>query len=275
MMRCARYRDRPGQADQLHVDLWWRGHNVLADPGTYSYGSAAPWNNALATTRVHNALTIDAMDQMERGPRFLWFGWAQGSGTRRRADGAGRLALLEGEHDGYVGRLGVSHRRALISLGGFVWLILDRLDGSGDHELSAQWLFPRGESAEIDGSRALVLTPAGDVGFAQAVAAEGQPQVALAKARGEAQDVLGWFAPRYLEREPALALIPRVGCRLPAVVVTALGLGLEAPELAVSGSAVDFSAGPVRGGVQWSVSSTEIVSAAWFEVRGRERVELG
>jgi asparagine synthase (glutamine-hydrolysing) len=35
-VRCCEYRDRPAQADMLPVDLWWRGHNLVADPGTYS-----------------------------------------------------------------------------------------------------------------------------------------------------------------------------------------------------------------------------------------------
>ena len=62
MIRCAKYRDRPAQADMLHVDLWWRGHNLVADPGTYSYNSPPPWNNSLSATGAHNTPEIDSLD---------------------------------------------------------------------------------------------------------------------------------------------------------------------------------------------------------------------
>ncbi len=32
-VRCGALRHRPGQADMMHLDLWWRGHNVALDPG--------------------------------------------------------------------------------------------------------------------------------------------------------------------------------------------------------------------------------------------------
>jgi hypothetical protein len=37
LIRAGRYTRRPFQADQLHVDLWWRGINLARDAGTYLY----------------------------------------------------------------------------------------------------------------------------------------------------------------------------------------------------------------------------------------------
>ena len=34
IIRCADYKERPSQADQLHVDLWWQGENIACDAGT-------------------------------------------------------------------------------------------------------------------------------------------------------------------------------------------------------------------------------------------------
>jgi hypothetical protein len=56
-MRCAHYRDRPAQADQLHFDLWWRGNNIACDAGSYLYNGEPPWDNSLAVTSVHNTVT--------------------------------------------------------------------------------------------------------------------------------------------------------------------------------------------------------------------------
>src|SRR5262249_52646349 len=76
--RCVDYLDRPGHADQLHLDLWWDGVNLACDAGTYLYNGLPPWNNSLAFTRVHNTVTLDGQDQMTRASRFLWVRWARG-----------------------------------------------------------------------------------------------------------------------------------------------------------------------------------------------------
>ena len=34
------FKTRPAQMDQMHIDLWHKGINVLCDSGTYSYASA-------------------------------------------------------------------------------------------------------------------------------------------------------------------------------------------------------------------------------------------
>ena len=54
MTRAATFRHRPGQPDMLHVDVWWRGHNVAIDAGTFSYADGnSPgrrWSGRARTT---------------------------------------------------------------------------------------------------------------------------------------------------------------------------------------------------------------------------------
>ncbi len=76
-VRAVKYQDRPAQADQLHVELWWQGINIACDPGTYRYTAPPPWNNGLARTGVHNTVMVDGQEQMIRAGRFLWLDWAQ------------------------------------------------------------------------------------------------------------------------------------------------------------------------------------------------------
>ncbi len=96
-LRVAQFSGRPGHADQLHLDLWWRGLNLALDPGTYHYNAPPPWENAFARTAVHNTVTIDGLDQMTRAGRFLVAGL-----------GARQTAGLQGERH----RGGAGNRRA-------------------------------------------------------------------------------------------------------------------------------------------------------------------
>jgi len=75
MVRCANYKHRPAQADQLHLDIWYNGINILHDCGSYTYNMADELFGYFAGTLSHNTVMIDGRDQMERGPRFIWYKW--------------------------------------------------------------------------------------------------------------------------------------------------------------------------------------------------------
>ena len=139
MIRAGRYTRRPFQADQLHVDLWWKGINLARDAGTYLYNGPPPWNNGFARTAVHNTVTVDGEDQMRRAGRFLWVDWAQASGNVSISNKSTKSDRFEGEHDGYC-RLGVVHKRSVQWLPNCGWVIVDDLAGTGEHTLSLHWL---------------------------------------------------------------------------------------------------------------------------------------
>ena len=111
-LHSARFNDRPSHADQLHVDLWWRGVNVAQDPGTFQYSAAPPWENALITAHVHNTLTLDGKDQMTKASRFLWLDWAQAEVLAHEVDEQGYLRRITAEHNGYR-KSGALHQRTL------------------------------------------------------------------------------------------------------------------------------------------------------------------
>jgi hypothetical protein len=74
-LRMAQFSNRPSHADQLHLDLWWRGLNVAQDAGTYLYNTDPPWDNSLTCAQVHNTVTVNGRDQMTRAGRFLYLDW--------------------------------------------------------------------------------------------------------------------------------------------------------------------------------------------------------
>lgn len=72
-IRCGKHLQRPGQADNLHVDLWYKSQNIMRDAGTYQYNGEPEMLKYFFGTASHNTLMLENFDQMLKGPRFLWF----------------------------------------------------------------------------------------------------------------------------------------------------------------------------------------------------------
>jgi hypothetical protein len=230
LIRAGHYTRRPFQADQLHVDLWWRGINLARDAGTYLYNGPPPWNNGLAGTAVHNTVMVDHHDQMRRAGRFLWVDWAQASG-RVSASGQSYVDRFEGEHDGYK-RFGVKHRRTVQWLPGAGWVIVDDIDGPGAHDVRLHWLM------------ADLPYEASDSPF-QAVFKSGQSQVrcsifssrsgsgcivragalVVGNSNGADLRLLGWESPTYGDLRPAVSLVYETRSELPVRFVTVILTG--------------------------------------------------
>lgn len=248
--RCGVYRDRPSQADMLHVDIWWRGVNIVADPGTFAYTGEPPWNNGLVTTAVHNAVTVDGLDQMERVGRFAWARWNRGRVVRVGSSGE---PLFEGEHDGYVARCGVTHRRAVVLVGEAAWVIIDDLNGAGTHTAASQWLFPDACIISSTRSGAVLRSPVGPITCSffdfqpGSESAGATPEIA----ESSGDDVTGWFSPRYAERRRAAALIVRSALALPARRITVVALEGVAGVSAANARNVHIA---LESGGGWSIA---------------------
>lgn len=76
-IKCSSYRDRPSQADNLHIDIWKNGINVFRDGGSYKYNTEIEWVEFFFGTKSHNTVMIDNQNQMLKGSRFLWFYWTK------------------------------------------------------------------------------------------------------------------------------------------------------------------------------------------------------
>ena len=240
LIRAGRYNRRPFHSDQLHVDLWWHGINLARDAGTYLYNGAPPWNNGLAGTSIHNTLTVDHRDHMRRAGRFLWVDWAQASGRLSSSPGSGSTDRFEGEHDGYR-NIGVKHHRTVQWLHGAGWVIVDDVDGSGEHDLRLHWLAADLPYELFDSPFQVIFTaqqsrirwsicsslPA-SVAACVAIIRAGKHQstqprkgAALALPAADAQ-MFGWESPTYAALTPAVSLLYHTRAPLPARIVTAV-----------------------------------------------------
>lgn len=236
-LRAARFRERPSHADQLHVELWWRGTNIARDAGTYRYTAADPWDNSLAQTFVHNTIEINGQNQMQRAGRFLWLDWAQASLLPTRQLGANAIV---GQHNGYA-HLGVVHRRILKQTEENHWQVIDhlfrvrtlRLDVPANpvYSYKLHWLLPDWPWKLDYMTLTLDHPEGGQVRLSVRPDLPRSPDslvenIALVRAgevlSGPAKQspILGWFSPTYNLKIPALSLVIAFRSPLPVTLLS-------------------------------------------------------
>jgi hypothetical protein len=242
-LRAAHFKSRPGHADQLHLDLWWRGENVAMDPGTFRYNARPPWDNPLARTEVHNTISVNNKDQMTRAGRFLWLDWAQARVLAYQLAEDGTLNSLTVQHDGYR-RAGVHHRRK-VSKQDYGWQVYDELLSSGNLKSNKtltharlHWLLPNwpwemsGEGDDGHLTRSYTIQVKSTYGWIQLrvrIQQENSSQslpissnIQLVRAgellygSGDISPIWGWFSPTYSQKIPALSFSIILNCYPPA-----------------------------------------------------------
>ena len=235
MVRAARYVDRPSQADQLHMDLWWRGENIACDAGTFLYNGPSPWTNALAGTGVHNTITVGNRDQMTRAGRFLWVDWAQALWESYEIGTSFRGA--EASQDGYE-RFGAKHRRSIAYLGSEdCWIVVDDIYGSFDGNVRLHWLFTNyPHEWRANGLFLKMRTSVGEFncrvyssGLANATLVTGGMMPDAQFAANSENEIRGWQSLHYGQKDPALSFAVQTHRQLPVRFVTLLAPSTVSP----------------------------------------------
>ena len=152
-MRAGHYRSRPGHSDALHVDIRFGTHELVVDPGTYSY-NAPPLDKEFASALVHNGPLLGDSDWGVRGARFLWLLWPDAEIVHATPNES--AATIVARVPGRIQRT-VRVAAAMVE-------VEDRRIGSGTQPVVVHWLLhPDADtgSAEIPGgSRWLCADPA-------------------------------------------------------------------------------------------------------------------
>jgi len=203
--RCGSIIDRFGQADQLHIDIWWKGIEIAIDGGSYLYNDELQYHRYFVGTRSHNTVIVDNKDQMLLYRRFKWLYWTK----VRLLDFSENY--IEGEHYGYKRLNGkVTHRRRVEILKDGSYLIEDKLFQEEQifHTYDLHWLvndFPyKVRKLEKNIFEVVLTTPIGEYYIFLKSNKEGELFINRAKEDDNKPD--GWQSRYYGEKTPGLSI---------------------------------------------------------------------
>lgn len=194
-----------GHADALAFVLSVAGEELLVDPGTYAYHTQKVWRDYFRSTRSHNTVCVDGLDQSVIGGNFMWVKHA--NAALETWDTSSSSDRLVGSHDGYL-RLPdpVLHRREILfdKVAGSI-RVRDSLQCKTSHQVELHWHCHEHAEVSLHGTRARVARKRTFMDVSTL-----DDRFALRLARGEDSPPLGWIS-------------RRLDCKVPTTVVTFTG----------------------------------------------------
>ena len=212
------YSSGHGHADLLSIQCALRGKPCVVDAGTFGYTLDPAWRRYFRGTAAHSTIEVDGVGQAVPGGPFAWdqrpratlLGWGSDE----------NLEFAQAEHGGYR-RLSeaVTHRRTVILTRGGYCVVVDDLDGVGEHRLDARFqLAPlparvgADEWVELgEGPAAILFIRAFSTAPLKAVLAE-----------GDVEPRQGWISTDYGSRTAAPMVVYSLVGSLPLRVATML-----------------------------------------------------
>lgn len=149
-IKCGSYKDRPAHADNLHLDVWHKGVNVLCDAGSFKYNTVESLVKYFSGTESHNTVMLDNYDQMLKGPRFMWFNWSKAvdaSLTENVTD-----YVFEGAVScfTYIGKNIVHRRKVVKSKVEPEWVVYDAIENKPSNLVMRQLWHSAGDSIVLE-----------------------------------------------------------------------------------------------------------------------------
>jgi hypothetical protein len=227
VIRTGAPRHRANHDDQLHLDLWVDGINVLADPGTYRYTGPAPWQNALSDRRVHNVPFSN--ESRPRLGRFLPLTWPVSTILEHRRPAPDWEVLVCHRTSG-----GTEQRRVIVRFED-AYLVVD---DACDAPFRTRWTFGQMGRVDVGADLAEVWVGPAHASF------WGDVEVLTPL---EDDPISAWLAPGYGQRRATTALL----VRSPGIPVHALIRPRGSRALEIDSDAILAGNGPPEG---WMVA---------------------
>ena len=192
-----------GHADALSVWLSVGDTPVIVDAGTYVYNSSPLWRERFRSSMMHNTLSISEVSSSTSSGAF---NWAAKACVRSISGFTSQTNEVCAEHDGYLGRFGVRHRRRVARSDQGKVTIADELIGrSGPLSVQISFLINPCLSVRLNSERrsSVLVEDAGRpiVEFGHNGALE--PRIAF----GEGDTGKGWMSPSFGRLSPASQIL--------------------------------------------------------------------
>lgn len=209
-----------GHADALSFALRAFGSDVFVDPGTYDYFSYPVWRAYFRSTRAHNTVVVDSLDQSTMLGPFLWGPRAQARCMAWEPRIQGGKVI--GEHDGYRHLADpVRHRRTLeLDERSRVLTIQDDIVAAGPHEIAAYFHLAEDAILSADGPNRYRIVVGGGT-----VTLEVDARLAVSVVTGSGEPIAGWISRAYHRKGPISTLIARGRCQGTGSYVSRIDIG--------------------------------------------------
>jgi hypothetical protein len=135
-------------ADALAFELAANGRTLLVDPGTFTYTGGKELRDWFRSSVAHNTVTVDRQSSSIAADTFSWktktpcerLAWIEHE----------RFTYVSGRHRGYeqLARPG-THTRSILFLKHDYWLLRDRLELTGKHQIDQWFHFDSGASPDL------------------------------------------------------------------------------------------------------------------------------
>lgn len=216
--------------DKLGFWLFAYGRSFLVDPGRHLYDSSSvSYRDYLTSTRAHSTGMVDGAGQHSRGRPESWIPQEPTDLEWSVEEGEVRAAAAYDLGYGEENNIDVVHRREIVFARERLWVIFDRFEGAGEHEVELRFQFAPGE-VELRGDRARTLF--GDADLLLCWSAS----IPLGERRveeGQEGPRGGWYSSSYGQLEPAPCVALSARGEMPVEMATLLlpYRGEEMPEV--------------------------------------------
>ena len=191
-----------GHAAALSIYLSVCGHEILIDPGTYTYHGHDKWRNYFRGTSGHCSLSIDGHDQSQSGGKFMWTKHAH---AHCETWMVGRTKdRFIGYHNGYL-RLSdpVIHKREVILDKTMDRIsVIDWIECKKTHTVKRFWHFSEACGVRLKSNRLIVQNNGVEV---EIDCSDSHQNLLLAK--GDKKTPFGWISRGFDHKVPCYTAV--------------------------------------------------------------------
>ena len=197
-------------SDALSIVMRYGGEEILIDPGTYTYVGDPQARDEFRGAGAHNTIRVDGHDQADAAGPFRWL-------NKPRVEINEWCSTETADYlDAACFYRGIRHRRQVWFTKPDLLVLLDTLEGPGEHDIEQFW--HAGEAVvSIDPERWRIGRTA--------ELATSNPGVVIA----------GWRSDALGSKRPTQVIRIRLRATLPTRMATGIRIGGEAPKPVISG----------------------------------------